>query len=102
MLEDGRVGFIDFGIVGVLSTTVRTAMTDLLQALVVDDFDGVARSLVMIGATSEGVDIDKFGKELRDVVDSIMKIQPDVVIQATTEGTVLGVWCRIANLSLAY
>lgn len=61
MLPDGRVGFIDFGIVGRISPITWRAMEALLTATATNDFTTMARALVTIGATSEKVDIDVSG-----------------------------------------
>jgi hypothetical protein len=50
VLPDGRVGFIDFGIVGRISPVTWTAMEALLGSLAVGDYDTMARALATIGA----------------------------------------------------
>ena len=57
MLPDGRVGFIDFGIVGRVSPVTWGAVEALLGATQSRDFDLMARALVTLGATSTDVDI---------------------------------------------
>ena len=63
MLEDrpgqpsGRLGFIDFGIVGRMSPGTWMAVEALLMSTATRDFDTMARALVTIGATSSDVDI---------------------------------------------
>ncbi|KAJ1403229.1 ABC1 family-domain-containing protein [Ochromonadaceae sp. CCMP2298] len=78
VLEDGKVGFIDFGIVGKISDKFRSAIGDLFEALVADDFKGVAVALVQMGATDSNVNIDKFASELGAVVKKITSLQPQV------------------------
>merc|ERR1719245_2973152 len=56
VLEDGRVGFLDFGIVGRLPPKVSKAVDDLNDALAVGDSQGMARALVSMGATVGQVD----------------------------------------------
>ncbi len=45
ILEDGRIGLIDFGLVGRMSPTMKDAMADLLLSIVTHDYAGVARGL---------------------------------------------------------
>ena len=45
-----------------------------------DDFAGIAEALVSMGATKTDVNIEKFAKELAEVVQSISSLQPQVVI----------------------
>ena len=53
----GRVGFIDFGIVGRVSPGTWMAVEALLTSVATRDFDTMARALVTVGATSTDVDI---------------------------------------------
>lgn len=50
VLPDGRVGFIDFGIVGRISPVTWRAMEALLGSLAIGDYDTMARALATIGA----------------------------------------------------
>ena len=52
VLEDGRVGFIDFGIVGKISDSFRAAIFELFDGLLADDFKAVATALVKMGNTT--------------------------------------------------
>merc|ERR1711865_1349695 len=51
LLNDGRVGFIDFGIVGRVSANTFSAVNELSPALTVGDYEGMARALCNMGAT---------------------------------------------------
>eukprot|EP00600_Ochromonadales_sp_CCMP1393_P008713 CAMPEP_0174971194 /NCGR_PEP_ID=MMETSP0004_2-20121128/9846_1 /TAXON_ID=420556 /ORGANISM="Ochromonas sp., Strain CCMP1393" /LENGTH=512 /DNA_ID=CAMNT_0016221095 /DNA_START=192 /DNA_END=1730 /DNA_ORIENTATION=+ len=86
VLEDGRIGFIDFGIVGKISDNFRSAIGDLFDNLVTDNFEGVAKALVQMGATNSNVDIDKFARELQEVVDKITSMQPEITIETDEFG----------------
>lgn len=90
VLEDGRIGFIDFGIVGSISDTVWSGMGDLVQAFVMNDYRGIADGLVRIGATDSKVDIDKFGNDLKDVIEKISTMSTNVVVQASSDGQLVG------------
>lgn len=80
VLENGKVGFIDFGIVGKISPTVWSALGDFVKSFVSDDYRGVAEALVQMGATDTQVDIEKFSTEIREVFEKIINIQPTVTI----------------------
>ena len=90
MLDDGRVGFIDFGIVGRISDKVFQSVTELSTALAVGDTDGMAEALCNMGATDENVDKKKFGKDLERVINSMNNFQPDVTVTAMRDGSVQG------------
>lgn len=49
VLPDGRVGFIDFGIVGRITPVTWTALEALIGAMALGDYDTMARALGTIG-----------------------------------------------------
>lgn len=57
VLRDGRVGFIDFGIVGRISPVTWKAVESLIASLATADYDTMARALATIGACDERVDL---------------------------------------------
>lgn len=76
LLQDGRVGFIDFGIVGRISDSVFEAVQELSSALAVGDSEGMARAMCKMGAADADVDTVKFGKDIERVVERITSVQP--------------------------
>ncbi len=62
-LTDGRIGFLDFGIVGRFNDLQRKLSLDFLMAITVRDFEGLARCMVAMGQV-EGVDVPELGKDL--------------------------------------
>jgi predicted unusual protein kinase regulating ubiquinone biosynthesis (AarF/ABC1/UbiB family) len=55
VLEDGRVGFIDFGIVGRIPPNIWESVTDLAASLTSGpDFNGMASALIRMGAATGG------------------------------------------------
>jgi aarF domain-containing kinase len=63
-LRDGRIGFIDFGIVGRIREETWRAMFALAEGLPRGDFAAVAEGLAVMGATREGVDIPRLAADL--------------------------------------
>ncbi|HUG99422.1 MAG TPA: AarF/ABC1/UbiB kinase family protein [Gammaproteobacteria bacterium] len=63
-LRDGRVGFIDFGIVGRIREETWKAMFALAEGLPRGDFKAVAEGLAVMGATREGVDTTRLASDL--------------------------------------
>lgn len=90
VLRDGRVGFIDFGIVGRVSEKTFGAVNELSGALAISDYDGMAKALCNMGATEETVDIAKFGRDIESVMAKLMTVQPDMTVAAMSDGTVAG------------
>jgi aarF domain-containing kinase len=90
LLDDGRIGFIDFGIVGRVSDKTFSAINQLSTALALADYRGMAQALCNMGATDEEVDIDKFGRDIEAVMGRIASVQPDVTITQMADGSVGG------------
>lgn len=83
LLRDGRVGFIDFGIVGRISPKVFQAVNDLSSALVANDSEAMAQALCNMGATDTDVDIKQFGHDIDNVLNKMNSVQADVSIMAS-------------------
>jgi len=74
ILEDGRIGFLDFGIVGRFSPKVFESLWMLVQGVGEKDYRMIARSLIGLDATGGGgqkVEEEKFAAELRSVFESV-------------------------------
>jgi aarF domain-containing kinase len=91
VLEDGRVGFIDFGIVGRVSEKTFNAVNELSIALAALDYEGMAIALCNMGAADEEVDIKRFGRDIENVMRKLSTVQPEgVTVTAMADGTVQG------------
>lgn len=88
VLKDGRVGFIDFGIVGRIPPRIWTAIQDLAVGLASEDFKQMAEALVEMGATSKKVNVDSFAADLEKAVRSLTEITPQVMVTAGQDGSV--------------
>jgi len=66
ILEDGRVGFIDFGIVGRISEKTRKGVMALIQGMMIKDYMTIAESMLIIGMTRNKVDTALLAKDLED------------------------------------
>lgn len=80
VLEDGRVGFIDFGIVGRVPPKIWTATEGLLVAFVAKDYRGMAKNLIAMGATGL-VDETKLSADIEKVLEKLSSLEPEVVIR---------------------
>jgi len=85
VLPDGRVGFIDFGIVGRISPVTWNAIQEFVGAATLNDFKGMARGLAAMGATNTKVDINGFARDLELLYNDINTLDADLVV-ATEEG----------------
>lgn len=58
LLDDGRIGFLDFGIVGDLRGADRQGVLDFVVGFQQRDFARVAGSMLAMGAAQEGVTVE--------------------------------------------
>ena len=65
VLPDGRLGYVDFGIVGELHERVRGDIVDLVIRELMDDFEGVWPILFRYGRPSAETDVRRFQEEYR-------------------------------------
>lgn len=71
VLTDGRVGFIDFGIVGHIRKETWGALVKFIEAQQTMDYQVMADSMVTIGATDGDVDTAQLAGDLRRVVSAL-------------------------------
>jgi aarF domain-containing kinase len=63
-LSDGRIGFLDFGIVGRFPRERREQVTDYLMAFAAGDFKKLAEVMAAMGAVGGSVDMEALAKDL--------------------------------------
>ena len=68
ILAENKIALVDFGIVGRLNRKTQSSVASMLMALAVEDYDRVAYEYVDLAPYSEKLDVDKFAKDLRDLV----------------------------------
>jgi predicted unusual protein kinase regulating ubiquinone biosynthesis (AarF/ABC1/UbiB family) len=72
-LSDGRIGFLDFGIVGRFPRERREQVTDYLMAFATGDFRKLADVMAAMGSTSAKVDLDDLAKDLAAAYEPMLK-----------------------------
>uniref|UniRef100_A0A0C9RWZ3 TSA: Wollemia nobilis Ref_Wollemi_Transcript_7702_1977 transcribed RNA sequence n=1 Tax=Wollemia nobilis TaxID=56998 RepID=A0A0C9RWZ3_9CONI len=82
LLNDGRIGFLDFGIVGRISPKTWSAMEAFLTSIESGRYEAMAASLVQMGATSDNVDTRSFARDLEKIFSSIQDLDSELVIAA--------------------
>lgn len=80
VLTDGRIGFIDFGIVGRIAPDTWTATTAFVESLSEGDFVKMADSMVKIGMTKTRVDTEQLAKDLEGIYTSFTQVDPEHVL----------------------
>jgi aarF domain-containing kinase len=79
VLKDGRVGFIDFGIVGRIRPDTWQAVSDFISSVMVGNFDGMADAMIRIGITHQRVMVSELANDLRKLYQQMDKMVPDDV-----------------------
>jgi len=64
-LRDGRIGFLDFGIVGRFPKERRTQITDYLLSFASSDYRKLAETMIAMGSVDGTVDIEAFALDLK-------------------------------------
>lgn len=65
VLNDGRLAFVDFGIVGRVTPELKETMAKTFLALIRRDFDRLIDLYVELGYFPDDVDIDRFRREFK-------------------------------------
>ncbi|KAG2730670.1 hypothetical protein I3760_01G305200 [Carya illinoinensis] len=71
LLRDGRIGFLDFGIVGRISPKTWAAMEVFLASIATEEYESMASALIEMGATNKDIDAEAFARDLEKIFLSI-------------------------------
>ncbi|MZR64048.1 AarF/ABC1/UbiB kinase family protein [Alcanivorax sp. DP30] len=82
LLEDGRVGFIDFGIVGRIRREAWDGMAKFFDAIGRGDIRQMAEAMAIIGMTREEVDVDALTRDIEQLQGALGQVDPSALIQA--------------------
>lgn len=74
LLDDGRIGFLDFGIVGKLAPESWRACMGMMQSLQNNDYQGMAHNMIDMGMTHERSQVDEkqLAVDLEKMIGAIM------------------------------
>jgi len=77
VLDDGRLGYLDFGIFGRFSDDQRASLADWIGALVSGNGEQLARAIKSMGAVPDTVDWDRFVIDITEVFLPLRAITVD-------------------------
>jgi len=72
MLDDGALGFLDFGIIGRFDKKTRRDIAEYIVAFASGDFRALGRVMMSMGAMSQGIDLDAVAKDLQKAYAPIL------------------------------
>lgn len=93
LLPDLKLGLIDFGIVGRLSNRARSQLSQMVMALVAEDFESLCYLYAELGAAGPTVDFESFERDIRSALAPYMGLKASevntgqVLIEATRIAT---------------
>ncbi|HVL00578.1 MAG TPA: AarF/ABC1/UbiB kinase family protein [Dongiaceae bacterium] len=80
VLRDGRIGFIDFGIVGRIRPQTWESMSKFIWAIGQNDYAAMAESMVGIGMTDQEVDVKRLTRDIENLYSSMDGMMPEMDI----------------------
>ncbi|EPF6520423.1 ABC1 kinase family protein [Acinetobacter baumannii] len=80
LLEDGRIGFIDFGIVGQLKPEVWTACIAFMNALQKTDYQAMAENMLKMGMTHNKIDVQVLAQDLERLFNGVLMADPQQIL----------------------
>lgn len=89
LVKDGKIYYIDFGIVGELSKAHRKALNDMLRAIVFNDMDELMNVLLSVSIQNERVDRTHFYSDLTYLSDKYLSANFSKIKIGTLIGDVL-------------
>ena len=74
ILKDGRIAFVDFGMVGRIDAETRGQFSDILVSIIQRDANGIVETFVSMGAVEEDFGVKKLSLDLTDFIESYYEI----------------------------
>ena len=74
VLKDGRIAFLDFGMVGHIDVETREQLSDILVAIIHRDTKGIIDAFVSMGAVEKDIGVKKLNLDLTDFVENYYEI----------------------------
>lgn len=83
LLEDGRIAFIDFGIVGQLPPKVWSASLAFMDALQHTNYMSMAENMLQMGMTKQKVDTTLLAQDIERLFAGIMLADPQEILSTS-------------------
>ncbi|MDX1696418.1 MAG: AarF/UbiB family protein [Ketobacteraceae bacterium] len=79
VLKDGRIGFIDFGIVGRIRPDTWKSVSKFIATVSQEDYQGMAEAMLGIGMTDQHVDVNKLARDIEELYGAMDSVVPSDV-----------------------
>ncbi len=104
VLRDGKIGFIDFGIVGRIRPETWESVSQFIWAIGQEDYQAMAESMLGIGMTDGEVDTQKLAKDIEDLytnMDTVVMVDP-MDMNAANEKEVNRIMMKLVSLGKSH
>jgi aarF domain-containing kinase len=81
IMPDGKVGFIDFGMVGRIQPEAWQAIFSLFMAISEQNYQLMAESMVSVGITRDKVDVVSLTKDIQKLFEGLNSLDPQRVLE---------------------
>ncbi|MBW2939626.1 ABC1 kinase family protein [Zhongshania aquimaris] len=81
ILDDGKVGFIDFGMVGRIQPEAWQAIFSLFMAISEQNYRLMAESMVSVGITRDKVDVNSLTRDIQNLFEGLNALDPKLVLE---------------------
>ncbi len=92
-IDGERIGLVDFGEVGTVEPAERSALVQMMAAVIAQDGEALAHAVLSVSRTTRSVDATEFGTQLEELLDILSDTRPD----NTRFGELLGRLLRLAR-----
>ena len=102
VLKDGKIGFIDFGIVGRISPETWMGLMLFMEGLGSTNAKTMPKGLVQMDSTAKGIDEVKFAKDLEYIFEEMNEIAMNLQlgdVASIDESRLNAVMLRISDIS---
>ncbi len=82
LLRDGRIAFIDFGIVGQLQPDVWAACIRFMDALQHTNYHDMANNMLQMGMTDQDIDVELLAQDLERLFSGVLLADPQQILSS--------------------
>jgi aarF domain-containing kinase len=86
LLQDGRVGFIDFGMVGRVSAATWQAVFELFRGLGEQNYPMVARAMLAVGMTRDNINEIGLAQDIEQVFQAVQQVDAEELLLSGSPG----------------
>jgi predicted unusual protein kinase regulating ubiquinone biosynthesis (AarF/ABC1/UbiB family) len=102
LLNDGRVGFIDFGMVGRIQPEAWQAIFSLFMAISEQNYELMAQSMISVGITREVVDEAALTRDIRNLFDGLNALDPQKVLENKQADGITSLLSELGDIARTY